>query len=207
MFLSSSSGVAGPTASQQSLTSQVSPSKSSSSTATQQVLFAFYVLKRQDVIYACHWTPSPTEVDERIKQKRISPEVQKENQKLLSGLLFSVKTFCLKLSPISKNPPTPSIPLFTSFTTPFYKLHYFESATGYKFVMTTAPSVTDVKDFLKSFYTELFVPFILRSPFAASTRTNSIRPEILSPLLQEFIDKKLPHLLKTLNGKLQLQTF
>ena len=91
--------------------SHKAPSHSSSTSILQsignpqrinQLLYAFYVLKRQYVIFACKWTVPVLDNKTPSKQKKVSPDKEQEEQKLLSGLLFTIKTFCQKLTPSSK---------------------------------------------------------------------------------------------------------
>merc|ERR1719265_2021789 len=53
---------------------------------------------------------------------------------------------------------------FLSYTTPQYKLHAFDSPTGYRFVLTTDPAVPDQQDCLRQIYAELFVEHVVKNP-------------------------------------------
>lgn len=52
----------------------------------------------------------------------------------------------------------------TSFKTPSYALHLFESPTGYRFVVTSDGSQGDLRPSLRHIYSEIFVPYVLRNP-------------------------------------------
>eukprot|EP00929_Paragymnodinium_shiwhaense_P073032 TRINITY_DN37106_c0_g1_i1.p1 TRINITY_DN37106_c0_g1~~TRINITY_DN37106_c0_g1_i1.p1 ORF type:complete len:126 (-),score=19.44 TRINITY_DN37106_c0_g1_i1:103-480(-) len=81
-----------------------------------------------------------------------------EETKLISGLLLTLKSFVQQLGPPGK----PS--RFMSYCTPQYKLHAFETASGYWFAMTTDVSVPDQQECLRHIYAELFVEHVLKNP-------------------------------------------
>lgn len=64
-------------------------------------------------------------------------------------------TFSFSLSSHTRRSKT-----FHSYTTSTYKLHYYESPTGYKFVLLTDPGVGSIVDSLKHIYRSIFVPYI-----------------------------------------------
>ncbi|CAA9990555.1 trafficking protein particle complex subunit 1, putative [Plasmodium knowlesi strain H] len=53
---------------------------------------------------------------------------------------------------------------FNSFNTPFYKLHYFETLTAYKFVIITHKSTPNLSGFLRDIYKTIFLDFIILNP-------------------------------------------
>jgi len=52
----------------------------------------------------------------------------------------------------------------TSFKAKAYTLHLFESATGYRFVLTSDGTMGDLRPSLKHIYCNVFVPYVLRNP-------------------------------------------
>eukprot|EP01069_Polyplicarium_translucidae_P005845 Polyplicarium_translucidae@DN2864_c0_g1_i12.p2 len=121
------------------------------------MFFCFFIYHRQYCVYFTSFSqPHPGSTSLRFELR--APSVSE--QKLLAGLLFSLKSFCQKLSP---NPPGSASP-FTSFSTKLYKAHCFETANGYKFVMMTDPKVSDLTEFLGSIYRDVFVPQVVNSP-------------------------------------------
>mmetsp|Transcript_7687 Transcript_7687/g.14553 ORF Transcript_7687/g.14553 Transcript_7687/m.14553 type:complete len:137 (-) Transcript_7687:1627-2037(-) len=86
--------------------------------------------------------------------------VQQQRQKLIFGLLFALKDLCRKLSSsaVTTNP-------FTSYLTPNYKFHMWETATGLNFVMLTEKEAGDHTRTLQFIHQDLFVNVILRNPF------------------------------------------
>jgi len=79
-----------------------------------------------------------------------------EEQKLMYGMLWSLKSFCSKISPS----PCDS---FNHYRTNTYKLHFFETLTGLKFVLLTDPQVGDIKDCLKNIYS-IYVQYVIKNP-------------------------------------------
>ncbi|PFH38214.1 Sybindin family protein [Besnoitia besnoiti] len=112
---------------------------------------------------------------------------QQHLEKLLSGLLFSMKTFCEQIGPQPQQPGglqsgggrgggSVASQLqqrracaaiggpFHAFTTSTYKLHCLETPTGYKFVCLTSPEVPTLRDSLHHIYVAFFVEFVVQAP-------------------------------------------
>lgn len=85
---------------------------------------------------------------------------QQQRQKLIFGLLFALKDLCRKMSatPALTNP-------FTSYLTPNYKFHMWETPSGLNFVMLTEKEAGDHTRTLQFIHQDLFVNLILRNPF------------------------------------------
>jgi len=54
--------------------------------------------------------------------------------------------------------------IFTAYKTSSYKLHFFESATGFKFILLTDPSVGNIQEQLKHIYKNIFVEYVKKNP-------------------------------------------
>lgn len=93
----------------------------------------------------------------REEWNRIRPcaDVTQET-KFISGTLLTLTSLCSQLGPPGGQ--------FTAYTTPQYKLHAFSTATGYRLVLTTDPSVRDLQDTLRHIYAELFVEHVVKNP-------------------------------------------
>uniref|UniRef100_A0AAZ3PZP8 Trafficking protein particle complex subunit n=1 Tax=Oncorhynchus tshawytscha TaxID=74940 RepID=A0AAZ3PZP8_ONCTS len=95
----------------------------------------------------------------RKKQAGISKE---EEFKLMYGMLFSIRSFCSKMSPLDMKDG------FLTFQTSKYKLHYYETATGIKIIMNTDLGVPNAKDILHQIYSTvsmgLYVEYIVKNP-------------------------------------------
>ena len=53
---------------------------------------------------------------------------------------------------------------FYACSTSAYKLHYFETATGLRFVMTTDLASTDMREPLRHIYSHLYVETLVKNP-------------------------------------------
>ena len=91
----------------------------------------------------------------RNKEAGIS---QDEEFKLMYGMIFSIKSLLSRLSHKSSKEG------FLSYTTSKYKLHYFESATGFKFVLNTDTSVGSLSDELWHIYSNIYVEYVVKNP-------------------------------------------
>lgn len=53
---------------------------------------------------------------------------------------------------------------FIAYKTSAYKLHLFETMSGYKFILFSDPNVESLRFVLKSIYQTAFVEFVVRNP-------------------------------------------
>ena len=53
---------------------------------------------------------------------------------------------------------------FTGYNTSTYRLHLFETLSGYKFVLLTDPTVDSMRFVLKQIYAGPFVEYVARNP-------------------------------------------
>ncbi|KAM9834713.1 trafficking protein particle complex subunit 1 isoform X2 [Syngnathus typhle] len=103
----------------------------------------------------------------RKKQAGISKE---EEYKLMYGMLFSIRSFVSKMSPLDSKEG------FQSFQTSRYRLHYYETPSGLKFVMNTDLS--------------LYVENIVKNP--TCVLGNTLDSDLFSTRLDAFI-RALPY--------------
>mmetsp|Transcript_110193 Transcript_110193/g.311582 ORF Transcript_110193/g.311582 Transcript_110193/m.311582 type:complete len:144 (+) Transcript_110193:114-545(+) len=80
-----------------------------------------------------------------------------EETKLISGVILTLTSFARQIGP-------PKTLNFVSYSTPQYKLHAFESASGYRLVLTTDPGVPNQQDCLRHIYADLFVEHVVKNP-------------------------------------------
>lgn len=117
----------------------------------------------------------------RKKQAGISKE---EEFKLMYGMLFSIRSFVSKMSPLDMKEG------FLSFQTSRYRLHYFETPSGLKLVLNTDLSVTNARDTLQHIYSNLYVENIMKNPVCVLG--HSLDSELFSSRLDAFI-RSLPY--------------
>jgi len=53
-----------------------------------------------------------------------------------------------------------------AYKTSVYKLHYYETASGLRFILNTDPNVGSMKEMLKQIYSQIYVEFVVRNPLA-----------------------------------------
>lgn len=90
----------------------------------------------------------------------------------MNGLLLSIKSFVQRLSPLDSlvsfsrtfNCFYRNFPFrkdgFHSFKTNVYKLNYYETPTGLKFILNTDPQVGNIRDTLHQLYSNVSFIFI-----------------------------------------------
>lgn len=95
------------------------------------------------------------------------------------GMLYSLKSFTTKMSPIDSKEG------FLHFRTNKYALHFFETATGLKFVLNTDNSSTGVRELLQQLYAKIWVEYVVRNPLWV--QGTPISSELFKTKLDEFI--------------------
>jgi len=96
---------------------------------------------------------------EWIRRKHTSMS-KEEEAKLLYGMLFSLKSFCSKLSPTDMKKG------FSSYKTNIYRLNLYETPSSLKFVLNTdnEASQSEVEELLSGLYCQVYVEFASKSP-------------------------------------------
>ena len=69
---------------------------------------------------------------------------------------------------------------FIAYKTSHYKLHYYETLTGLKFVLNSDPGVESLQTALRQIYTQIYVELVVKNPLAsASLQQGQINPETM----------------------------
>ncbi|KAI8799924.1 Sybindin-like protein [Cladochytrium replicatum] len=104
-----------------------------------------------------------------------------EEAKLVYGVVFSLRNLVKKLSGKSDG--------FISYRTNVYRLHYYETASGLKFVMNTDPGVENLSEAIRMIYSQIYVEYITKNPLV--TFDAPITNELFRNNLNNFV-KNLP---------------
>ncbi|CAG5122829.1 unnamed protein product [Candidula unifasciata] len=132
-------------------------------------IFNFYLFDRHGTcLYYTEWS--------RKKQLTMSKD---EEFKLMYGMIFSIKSFASRLSPTDMKEG------FLNFTTSKYKLHFFETPSGLKFIMNTDLSVGGMKDVLHQIFSSLYVEYIVKNPLCDMDQP--ITSELFKNKLDEYV--------------------
>eukprot|EP01102_Stenamoeba_stenopodia_P020591 TRINITY_DN809_c0_g1_i1.p1 TRINITY_DN809_c0_g1~~TRINITY_DN809_c0_g1_i1.p1 ORF type:complete len:154 (-),score=22.49 TRINITY_DN809_c0_g1_i1:64-525(-) len=112
------------------------------------MIYVFYIYNKSGTcIYYEEWN------------RKKPPGNLQEEQKLMYGMLFSLKSFVSKTTPTHLGP----CDSFNYFKTSTYKLHLFETASGLKFILITDPSIGDMKEQLRTIY-NIYVQYVAKNP-------------------------------------------
>lgn len=76
---------------------------------------------------------------------------------------------------------------FLSYKTSKYRLNYFETPSGVKFVLNTDFSVNHplVRDLLKNLYSQIFVEYVVKNPMYTAGET--VNSELFTSKLDDMI--------------------
>ncbi|XP_054771251.1 trafficking protein particle complex subunit 1-like [Lytechinus pictus] len=91
----------------------------------------------------------------RSKQSGMSKD---EEYKLMYGLIFSIKSFISRISPMDFKDG------FLNYCTNSYKLHFFETPSGLKFILNSSLNVGPMREILQHLYSAIYVDLIVRNP-------------------------------------------
>nr|XP_009861434.1 trafficking protein particle complex subunit 1 [Ciona intestinalis] len=93
---------------------------------------------------------------EWCRRKKSNLPKEQEN-KLMFGMLHSIKSFVAKMSPKDSKEG------FMCYSTSRYKLHFYEAPTGLKFVMMTDVNVGNIRETLKRIYSSVYVEYVVKN--------------------------------------------
>nr|CAB3267217.1 trafficking protein particle complex subunit 1-like [Phallusia mammillata] len=112
-------------------------------------------------------------------RKKSSNLTKVEEQKLLFGMIHSIKSFVTKMSPKDGKEG------FISYTTSRYKIHFYESPTGLKFILLTDIFVGNIRETMKKLYSSVYVEFVVRNPLCPLNEP--IRSSLFETKLETFM--------------------
>ncbi|CAH0384561.1 unnamed protein product [Bemisia tabaci] len=128
-----------------------------------------YIFDRSGILlYYAEWN--------RLKQSGITRE---EEAKLMFGMLWSIKSFVCKISPLDTKKG------FLCYKTNKYALHYFETPTGLKFILNTDVNAQNVRELLYQIYRQVFVEYVIKNP--ECNLKEPIKSELFKSQLDAFV--------------------
>eukprot|EP00050_Salpingoeca_kvevrii_P000632 m.152621 g.152621 ORF g.152621 m.152621 type:complete len:162 (-) comp10166_c0_seq3:206-691(-) len=140
------------------------------------MIFNFYLFDRKGTcLYFCEWRAKPG-------AKPPSAAAREADIKLMYGMLYSLKGFVTRISP------TPPKFGFQYYKTSSYKLNFFETLTGLKFVLTTDLNVGDISSELREIYSQIYVEHVAKNPLV------NLEEPIESELFKERLDRYVRNL-------------
>mmetsp|Transcript_18119 Transcript_18119/g.57901 ORF Transcript_18119/g.57901 Transcript_18119/m.57901 type:complete len:113 (+) Transcript_18119:195-533(+) len=81
-----------------------------------------------------------------------------DDHKLMFGFLFSLKQLVNKMAPRGSGGG------LHACSTSTYKLHYFETASGLRFVLCTGLAAGDLRETLRRLYADIYVETLTKNP-------------------------------------------
>ncbi|KMZ74752.1 Trafficking protein particle complex subunit [Zostera marina] len=118
-----------------------------------------------------------------------------QDQKLMFGLLFSLKSFTAKMDPTRVEKGNLGVPLlpgegcsFHCFRTNTYKLSFMESPSGIKIILVTHPKSKDHRENLRYIY-NLYVGNVVKNPLYVPG--TAIKCELFNTSLDQYIQTSI----------------
>ncbi|KOX79785.1 Trafficking protein particle complex subunit 1 [Melipona quadrifasciata] len=100
--------------------------------------------------------------------------------KLMYGMLFSIKSFVSKISPLDPKEG------FLYYKTSKYTLHYLETPSGLKFVLNTDNVTQNARELLQQLYREVYLEYVVKNPLC----------QLNEPIQSELFKLKVDELFK-----------
>ncbi|PFH51522.1 hypothetical protein AMATHDRAFT_175120 [Amanita thiersii Skay4041] len=103
-----------------------------------------------------------------------------EEAKLVYGVVLSLRNMVKKLSGRDEH--------FINYRTSTYKLHLFETPSGYKFIMLSDPNTESLRQTLRQIYAGPFIDYVVRNPLSTmDSRIHGIDNEYFRASVDRYI--------------------
>ncbi|KAJ2893080.1 TRAPP complex subunit bet5 [Coemansia aciculifera] len=122
-----------------------------------------------------------------------------EEAKLVYGVAFSTRNIINKLNSQESggtggsggNPGG-----FSSFATNTYRMHYYESPTGTKFILTTdvAATAASIQSVLEMIYRNIYVEYVVKNPLF------NVDPTVSSPIENDYFRAVLNNYIREISS-------
>nr|CAH0103704.1 unnamed protein product [Daphnia galeata]SVE76742.1 EOG090X0HJH [Daphnia longispina] len=112
-------------------------------------------------------------------RKRQSGMTIEEEAKLMYGMLYSIRNFVNKMSPVDVREG------FQCYRTSKYVLNYFETPSGVKFVMNTDLHSQGVRELLQQINSQIYIEYCVKNPAYHAGET--IQCELFKTKLDELV--------------------
>lgn len=112
-------------------------------------------------------------------RKKQSGMTRDEEAKLLYGMIFSIKSFVSKVSPVDLKEG------FLTYTTNKYCLSLYETPSRIKFILNTDIHAQGIKELLHQIYTQVYVENVVYNPLCRLDKP--IESELFAAKLDEVI--------------------
>jgi hypothetical protein len=103
-----------------------------------------------------------------------------EEAKLVYGVILSLRNMVKRLSGRDES--------FVSYRTSTYKLHLFETVSGYRLVMLSDPNAESLRFVMRSIYTGPFLEYVVRNPLVPmDSRVRGVDNEYLRASIDRLV--------------------
>ncbi|KRT83464.1 hypothetical protein AMK59_3431 [Oryctes borbonicus] len=143
-------------------------------------VYNLYIFDKNGILlYYCEWN--------RFKQSGMTKE---EEAKLMYGMLFSIKSFVSKISPLDTKEG------FLYYKTSKYTLHYLEIASGLKLIINTDNNAQGVRELLQQIYSQIYVEYVVKNPITSINQP--IQSDLFKTKLDNFVKSSAVYLSKAI---------
>ncbi|KAJ2741628.1 TRAPP complex subunit bet5 [Coemansia sp. BCRC 34301] len=144
------------------------------------------------------WPTTASSTAHRISPADSSRNIAMEEEaKLVYGVAFSTRNIVNKLnSKDGGGAPQQGGNLggFMSFATNTYRLHYYESPTGVKFILTTDVAAVSMQPVLEMIYRNIYVEYVVKNPLF------NVDPHISSPIENDYFRAVLNNYIREISS-------